>query len=85
MKDNGKMINSMDKEQNHGNFIKLGIVDNFCGGRKLAKEGLSLRAAFMKGILLMDNFMDKASITLGRVAKFMKVSFLIIIWKVRGL
>lgn len=83
MKDNGKMINSMDMVQNHGNFIKLGILDSFYMDKKLEKEDSNLKVDFMKAILLMDNFMDKVNITLDNQVKFMKVILSIITWKAK--
>ena len=51
--------------------------------RKLVRAGLNLRVAFMKEILLTDNFMVRASITLGSRGKFMKEISLIITWKAK--
>ena len=83
MKDNGKMINSMDMAQNHGNSIKLGILDNFYMDKKLEKEDSNLKVDFMKAIFWMDNFMDKANITLDNQEKFMKAILSIITWKAK--
>ena len=40
--------------------------------KRLAKESLNLVAMFMKATLLMDNFMEKANISLQRLSLFMK-------------
>ena len=85
MKDNGKMINSMDMEQSHGSFIKSSIQGSFNLDKKLEEEDSNLKVDFMKEILLMDNFMDKANITLDNQAKFMKEILLIITWKAKVL
>lgn len=85
MKDNGKMINSMDMEQSRGSFIKSSIQGSFNLVKKLEEEDSNLKVDFMKEILLMDNFMDKANITLVNQGKFMKETLLIITWKAKVL
>lgn len=85
MKDNGKMINSMDMEQSRGSFIKSSIQGSFNLVKKLEEEDSNLKVDFMKEILLMDNFMDKANITLVNLGKFMKETLLIITWKAKVL
>ena len=79
------MISSMGMGQSHGNFIKSGILDSLCWGRRLAGGGLSLRVGFMMVILLMGSFMELASIILGSREKCMRESLLIIIWKAKVL
>lgn len=85
MKDNGKMINSMDMEQSRGSFIKSSIQGSFNLVKKLEEEDSNLKVDFMKEILLMDNFMDKANITLVNQEKCMKETLLIITWKAKVL
>lgn len=85
MKDNGKMINSMDMEQSRGSFIKSSIQGSFNLVKKLEEEDSNLKVDFMKEILLMDNFMDKANITLVNQGKFTKESLLIITCKAKVL
>jgi len=53
--------------------------------KKLEEEDSNLKVDFMKEILLMDNFMDKANITLVNLGKFMKETLLIITWKAKVL
>jgi hypothetical protein len=53
--------------------------------KKLEKEDSNLKVDFMREILLMDNFMDKANIILDNQGKYMKEILSIITWKAKVL
>ena len=81
--DNGRMINSMAKELNHGTIIKLNLSASFKMVKKLEMENLNLLVVFTKEILLMDNFMELENIIFQKLENFTKVNLEIIIWKVK--
>jgi hypothetical protein len=68
----------MEKELNHGTTILYNMMEILKMEKRLAKESLNSVEMFMKAILLMDNFMEKASIYLQRVNLFMKETFITI-------
>lgn len=82
-KANGKMINNMDLEQNHGTTTRSSLLVILSKVRRPVKVDSNLKVAIMKVISLMDSSMELANITLPTRADFMKVNSRIIIWKAK--
>jgi hypothetical protein len=72
MKENGLMINIMDKVLSNGTIIKSNIQEISCMDKKQEKENLSSMEMFMMETLLTDNFMEKANIHFLDQEKYMK-------------
>lgn len=78
MKVNGKTINNMVKVLKVGIKDLLSILEISLREKKQVKVDLNMMEAFLKEILLMENFVEKENIISQNQANFMKVIFWII-------
>ena len=80
-KGSGKMISSMGLARSRGTITRSSLLVISLKGRRPEREGSNSRAAIMKAISSMVNFMDLESTISPTLAASMKVNSKTIIWK----